>query len=450
MYINRKLRLRMLLQNAMFTVLFLIMIGLLAYLSRTYHTQWDFTQNTRNSLSSASLNLLAKLQGPVQIKAYATKRDPRLGDIRARIRDFVSPYSKAKGDLTLEFIDPAEQPQLARAAGVRVNGEMVVEYQGRSDHLTQLNEQALSNTLMRLGRKGERHVRYVDGHGERKLDGAANHDLGEFGSQLERKGFKISPLSLATAQDVPLNTSVLVITSPQVDLLPGEVDKIRRYVDRGGNLLWLIDQEPLHGLQPLAEQLGLILSPGTVVDPAAQRLRAPATWAIASSYGPHAITQNFDLVTVFPFARQIAFSEGKGWHVTPLLEVAQNGWVETGKLDDHVAFDKLLDIPGPVTIGITLERNVEDQDQRVTVVGSGEFLSNTYLGNGGNADLGINIVNWLAGDDNLITIQPRAALDNSLNLSKTAATVISIGFMILLPLALLAAGIAIWWRRRQL
>jgi len=45
---------------------------------------------------------------------------------------------------------------------------------------------------------------------------------------------------------VPSNGSVLVITQPQINLLPGEVDKLLRYVDGGGNLLWLLDAEPLH------------------------------------------------------------------------------------------------------------------------------------------------------------------------------------------------------------
>ena len=60
---------------------------------------------------------------------------------------------------------------------------------------------------------------------------------------------------------------MLVVTPPRVDLLKGEVDKIKRFLERGGNLLWLIDQEPLHGLQPIAENLHLQLSPGVVVDP---------------------------------------------------------------------------------------------------------------------------------------------------------------------------------------
>ncbi len=90
--------------------------------------------------------------------------------------------------------------------------------------------------------------------------GRRNFDLGDFGRQLANKGFRVQALNLAVAPEVPDNAAVLVITPPRVDLLKGEVDKILRFLERGGNLLWLIDQEPLHGLQPIAEYLHLELT----------------------------------------------------------------------------------------------------------------------------------------------------------------------------------------------
>jgi ABC-type uncharacterized transport system involved in gliding motility auxiliary subunit len=67
----------------------------------------------------------------------------------------------------------------------------------------------------------------------------------------------------------------------------------------------------------------------------------------------------------------------------------------------------------------------------------------------GNLDLGVNMVNWLAGDEALITIQPRARSDLSLELSRAGLALIAIGFLVVLPLVFLVAGGVIWWRRRQ-
>ena len=77
----------------------------------------------------------------------------------------------------------------------------------------------------------------LEGHGERRLNGIANHDLGEFGKQLAAKGFKTNSLNLAVAQEVPANASMLLIANPQVDLQPAEVQKIKQYLQKGGNLL---------------------------------------------------------------------------------------------------------------------------------------------------------------------------------------------------------------------
>jgi ABC-type uncharacterized transport system involved in gliding motility auxiliary subunit len=103
-----------------------------------------------------------------------------------------------------------------------------------------------------------------------------------------------------------------------------------------------------------------------------------------------------------------------------------------------------------VGVAAALERSVDNKVQRVVVVGSGSFLANQFLGNGGNLDLGVNMVNWLAGDESLITIQPRATKDADLQLSRTAMTLIAFGWLIVLPLALLAVGGTLWWRRRKL
>ena len=450
MKLTRRVRLRLWLQSGAFTLLLIAAALLGAIVARQHSVDRDVTQNARSTLSDTSVQTLKQLQGPVTVTAYATPQDPQLGDLRAMIQNFFARYQKVKPDLELKFVDPREQPKLTREAGVRVNGEMVVAYGKRSEHLSTLNEQEVTNMLMRLARSTEKLVLALDGHGERRLNGPANHDLGDFGRQLQSHGFQINSANLAIAQEVPDNAAVLVIASPQVDLLPAEVDKIKRYVARGGNLLWLIDAEPLRGLQPLAEQLGLLLTPGVVVDPAAAALKAEATMALATAYANHPITRAFHLNTVFPFARQIATQPGGEWRNTPLIEVAQRGWVETGPLDRPVSFDKGRDTPGPVTIAVALEREVRDRSQRAVVVGSGNFLANTFLGNGGNLALGMNIVNWLAGDDAFVAIAPHTTVDVQLDLGRGSLLAIAIGFLFALPLALFAAGGYLWWRRRRL
>lgn len=447
--LNKKLRWHYLIQNGVFVILLLSLIILLGYLAAQTRLQWDVSQNGRNSLSEASVEILQKLQGPILVTAYATEQHAQLGDIRKIIADFVALYQRVKPDLSLTFIDPVAQPILTQEADVQVNGEMVISFNQRVEHLKVINEQAFSNALMRLARAEDKLIVALSGHGERRLDGKANYDLGEFGRHLRTNGFKSQQLNLAIEQDVPVNASMLLIASPQTDLLPGEVDKLLDYIDRGGNILWLVDQESLRGLLPLTEKLRLTLTPGVVVDPQAEQLKAPITFAMGAVYGQHVITNNFDYITVFPFARQITINENEEWSSVSLVEAAQQGWVETGDLNGAVIFDQADDVAGPISIAVALTRNINDREQRVVVVGSGHFLANTYLGNGSNLDFGINLVNWLTGDEELIVIQPRATLDSNLILSESELLMIAVGFLVLLPLLFLVSGILIWWRRRR-
>lgn len=446
----RKFLTHPLLRNLLFVLLLLGIASGLGYLATRYHVQRDITHNAGNSLEPASVEVLAQLEGPVNVTVYATEQDARLGDIRKIIRNYLALYQRYKPDIELAFIDPEKEPEKTRAARVQLNGEMVVEYAGRSEHLTQLNEQIFTSALLRLAHSRDQTVMYLDGHGERKLDGIANHDLGDpFGAKLKQNGFRLNSLNLALAQEVPSNTGVLVVTQPQLDLMPGEVDKLLRHVERGGNLLWLVDAGPLHGLERLAERLDLLLPPGIVIDPAAAGMNAPATWSLGAAYPPHAVTRNFNLITAFPSARPLAWNENPEWQHSVLVEVAARGWVSRNPPGAAPRFDKRHDTPGPAVIALALQRNINDREQRIVVVGSGAFLANSFAGNGGNVDLGVNIVNWLAGEERLITLQPRAAKDGSLTLGKTQLAAIGIGFLAGLPLLLALAGAAIWWKRRK-
>ncbi|WP_407899838.1 GldG family protein [Ferrigenium sp. UT5] len=414
-------------------------------LAARFPLQWDATRNALNSLSPASEKVLAQLEGPLTITVYATDLDAQQGDVRKLVGEFIALYQRYKSDIHLVFVDPVKQPEATRQSGIRGNGELVVEFGGRREHLSTLNEQTLTSALLRLAHGREQMLMYVSGHGERKLDGAANHDLGEFGKRLTQNGYRIAPLNLAIAPEVPDNVGVLVVTQPQTRLFPGEIAKLLRHVERGGNLLWLLDAEPLRGLEALAEALGLVLTPGIVIDPSAQEMNAPRDWALGTGYPPHPVTRDFDLITVFPQARALDTEADTPWQRHILVEGAPNGWVSPQR---NSRFDPQRDVAGPVTLALALQRQAGEHEQRIVVVGSGAFLANAYSGNGGNLDLGVNLLNWLAGEERLISLVPPTAQDGKLVLSRVQLTAMSIVLLLVMPLLMIAIGGGLWWRRR--
>jgi ABC-type uncharacterized transport system involved in gliding motility auxiliary subunit len=425
--------------------LLIALVAVAVGLANHFHLQRDVSFNARQSLSSASENLLRDMQGPINITAFVPKADD--GKLKKIITNFFALYQRSKPTIQLHFIDPVANPKAANESGIRNSAEISIEYETRRENLTMLNEPTVTNALQRLMRNAPRQVLFVSGHGERSLIGKANHDLGDFGAQLSARGFTATPLNLAVAQAVPDNAALLVITHPQVEWLSGEAKKVNDFIANGGNILLLLDAEPSRGLQPIFESLGLVLAEGKVIDPAAVEMNADINWSLASAYGPHPATNNFNLQTVFPFARPIATEGHDAWKSTPLIEVAPRGWVKSGNGDAKV-FDDTRDTKGPITIGMALERKQRDKNQRAVVIGGGSFLANAYVGNGGNIDLGLNFVNWLAQEDNRISVQPRAAIDSQLSLSRSAQMLIVFGFLIGAPLLCFAIGARVWWKRR--
>jgi len=433
--------------NVSFVMLFLVIIGLLQWLSREYHLQFDWTQARRHSLTPASIAVVERLKGPLKITAFASQR----GETRQQIRDMVLRYQKYRPDIRLEFVDPDTSPERVRKAGIQFDGELQLEYNEARESLvpTQLNEENFTNALTRLGHRSERWVVFLSGHGERSPDRQANFDLSTWATQLRKRGFKTQSLSLGEHPQIPQNATVLVIASPRTDLLPGEVRETQNYLQRGGNLLWLNDPGPLYGLEPIAENLGIEFQPGTIVDPAAEAVTGNAAAIVVAKYGAHPVVRNFTEVTLFPFASGVSMNAPPGWLGSVLIDTRPSSWSETGSLEGHIEFDKGTDIPGPLNIAVALTRDQEKRQQRIVIFGDGDFLSNSYLGNGGNLDFGMSLTNWLSQDDAYVNIPVQTTRDRQLNLSRPAQVAIAVVFLIALPLGLAAGGVIIWLRRRK-
>ena len=457
---NSKIKLQLLIQNWFFVLLFAALVVLFGYLSNQFVLTKDVTQANRNTLTQGSIEVLENMPYPINLTVFATKDDVNNGDtFRQGIINFIARFQRTKSDINIKFISPVEEPKLAQEMGIRIDGEVIVEYNKRSEHISPpFAEQDLTNLFVRLTRTNEQPILYLDGHGEKNLIGVRNNDLGEFGKQLEKKGFRFSNPDLTVLNEVPKEGGLLVIASPQVNVSKVESNKIVKYLQTGGNILWLLDDDDLKGLENVAEYLGLNVSQGKVIDPSSSQFGANENVSFATFYGDHPITNSFMLRTLYNGAHEVS-AKGtyeNGWKVSKLIEVAGSGWLEgKGKKNNQkLIFDKTIDKKGPINIGIAFNRKFEEKGQRVIVIGNAAFLSNSFITSGGNLDLGINMINWLAGDEKLITIQPMPLKDVNVTIPNDSKSVflawtIFHSFQYFIPAILFIAAFVIWFRRRK-
>jgi ABC-type uncharacterized transport system involved in gliding motility auxiliary subunit len=89
-----------------------------------------------------------------------------------------------------------------------------------------------------------------------------------------------------------------------------------------------------------------------------------------------------------------------------------------------------------------------DKSARLVVIGDSDFAANQGVGLQHNGDLFFNTINWLAEDENLISIRPKTMTNRRVTLTEAQSTALKWFDLFLLPGLVIFSGIYIWWKRR--
>jgi len=442
-------------QHTLFVFLLILVCAAIAAVSLRYSRQIDLSDTQRNTLSEESRKILGQMTQPLQFSIFASNNE----ELRRPIQDLIERYKHYKPDIQYSFIDPDLQPALVRESKVQINGEVILHYGSKSEHLRRPTESTYSNAMQRLMRDQSRWILFIHGHGEREPQRQANQDVSQWVTQLSQRGLQIQSYALAKSGVIPDNSAALVIAGPQVDYLNSEIEMLKKYLDDGGNLLWLVEPDGLHGLQPLADYLHIDAVPGIIMDQSGKTfgLKDPR-FIVVADYPEHDITKDLAVYTVFPEARAINQKPDSPWQGVVLLKSSADSWIATNS--DNVAVPVDSSQLASHSFGLVLTRQINTnpmapeaekkyKQQRIIVIGDGDFLSNTYLGNVGNLEFGFNMMNWLNQDDNFLRIPVNPAPDKQLLMDDTQLAALGVFFFIVLPLGFIIIAITLWYRHRN-
>lgn len=465
------------------------------YILARQNMRWDLTAAGQYSLSDQTVRILESLESPIRVMVFAQELD------FPRYRDRLAEYEYTSSRVSLEFVDVDRNPGLARQYEVQSYGTVVFDYDGRVERVVSDQEQELTNALIKAVEGEERKAYFLQGHGERLPTGTERDGYSALADALRLDNLSVETVILSQAGEVPADAAVIVVAGPATDLLPTEVELLRAYLEGGGKMLFLIDPPESPDAPGRDNLLGLIAEWGIevgrdmVVDVSGvgQLLGTDATVPVAASYPPHAITDRFALLTAFPLARSVRpAAGGTGDRVAAsFVETSPRSWADSNLdlMSGEVTMEpEQGDVPGPISIAAAVAVEVETPaggggagdepgpaaadaagdgesvaeddagdaaaadegptEARVAVFGDSDFAANGSLGIQGNRNLVLNAVNWLAEQENLISIRPREPEDRRITLTADQQFRIQVASLILIPGLIFGTGVFTWWRRR--
>src|SRR5438093_635639 len=197
----------------------------------------DLTPERRYTLSDHAKKILDELPADVRILAFLRSQDPRNPAILDLLRRVEGRTRRVHADV----VDVNRSPALARQYDVDSYGALVVESDGRRRVFSNPREEVLMAALLQVTRQQRKIVGWVVGHGEGDLANIDRHrGFSTVRALLEQEYYEVRPVSLI-GDEVPPETSVLVIAGPQKDFLPEELAAVDRYLQRPGQALVMLD-----------------------------------------------------------------------------------------------------------------------------------------------------------------------------------------------------------------
>ena len=438
----------------LFYGLLLTLVGLAAWLSTRTVQIADITYGQRNTLTQPTQQLLRSIDEPLNFVAYLSDDKVKL---HAGMKKLVAKYQQFKSNTTLEIIDPNLNPERAKSDQVLTEGRVILQLGDNSEKLGAVDENTIANTLQRMVRNAVPRVIALEGHQERSLFDEGNSGLSQLKQRLSDRGFRLQPHNILKTQSIPKDSSFALIAAPLKPYLAAEVAVIIDYINSGGNVLWLTEPRTIAGLGILRDYLGLNILEGTMLsnNPQLQKMfgiKHPAVMPIIRFKNP--LLNDITPPILLPFATAIeADPEIKtDWQYRPILTTEDQSWLEVGKISGDITRDFATgDLPGPMSIGMSLTRQRDDIEQRIIVIGDSDFMLNQFIGvsGGGNLTLSNKLFDWLSNSDELLAIKPARAPDTELNMPRNSLNILAVLFLIALPALLILIGSLRWWIRHR-
>lgn len=435
---------------AIYTAVAIAIIVVINWFASQHVSRWDLTKNKHFSLSPQTVKLVKGLNQDVTIYVFDQREHfSAQGDI-------LNLYPEASHRVSLRYVDPNRDPALARQFGVRNYGTVIVSMGDRHFEAQSNDEQGVTNALIRV-LKGTKTVYFIQGHGEHDPNSVEPDGYSDLKKALQNENEDVKTEVLAQNLEIPQNADILMIAGPQHDYLQQEVDALQKYLTNGGRLMLMVDPGvELPNLAKLVSGYNFTIQNDLVIDqnPMAQIFGTRPEMPLIVKYGSSPITQPLQrTMTLFPLTRSFEVNKSykAGVTVDSLCETTPESFGVAGFTPamHEIRFRQGTDYKGPLTVAVSADMSESEgkPDARIVALGSSLVASNRFLNFQGNRDLVLNMVDWLTANENMMSIRPKPAESQHLNLTAQQMNMVLLR-LIAVPLVIIAAGVIVWWGRR--
>ena len=399
---------------ALYVIVILAIASVANVLANRYNKSYDSTANKRYSLSDQTAKIVKGLKETASITYY----DRQSGFQQAK--DLLDRYSTLSPRVRVDYIDVEKRPQEARAAGVTKLGTSFVQIGAKKEEAKSVTESEITGAIIRDLKTSTRTICFVSGSGEHQLDDTQRNGFSRLKDILAKDQYTTKSISLLEKAEIPSDCTAVVIGGPQSDYVQPAVYAIKAYVEQGGRAMILLDAPLKFGratadnaaLTDLLQSWGVSVDKDLLLDmsPVGQLMGLGPEIALVSTYDPHPIVDELKgTATGFPLSRSMTIKNTDKTTVQKLFESSATS-LATVKLDSpNVNPSDPNNKKGPLTIGAagSYKTGKENSEGRFVVVGSSSWPANSFINFNGNGDLALNALNWLASDEDLISIRPK-------------------------------------------
>jgi ABC-type uncharacterized transport system involved in gliding motility auxiliary subunit len=425
-------------------------------LADRYNKSYDATANKRYSLSEQTAKIVKGLKQDATITYFNQSGHFRDG------KDLLDEYANLSPKLHVKYVDPDKNPEETREAGVKSYGTALVQVGAKQEEAKSMTEEGVTGAFIRDLKTNTRTVCFVQGSGEHQIDDTDREGMSRFKDLLAKDSYETRSIDLLQKAEVPPDCTTLVVAGPTRTYEQPAVDAIKKYVENGGRAFFMLDPPLKLGHQEIAENdaltnllqtWGVTLNKDLILDlnPIGQLVGLGPQVALVASYAYQPIVSELKGETTgFPLSRSLSIKSTDKTNVEKLFDSSANSFATTNLGSPAVDPNDPKNKKGPLTLAAAGTYNTGQQNSqgRFVVIGGSSWAANRFISFNGNNDLALNAMNWLSSDEDLISIRPKPEDDRRITMTKAQMNLVRATSQFVLPLIVVIAGVAVWWKRR--